>query len=179
MVYRPKVGEQITYAGHPLYLFDSGPGQLTGNEFDEPTKPPWHGIWYVMSPQGLPLPWAGTLTTDTINNRTVLAALMMTGGGWHAIPVYADSADSSGQSTCTGTCAVTWPPLLTESTSALINGLQAKSVGTITRSDGTTQVTYDGKPLYLYSLEGVVKTATGYAPAGNGNGVGGFSLVTP
>jgi predicted lipoprotein with Yx(FWY)xxD motif len=61
----------------------------------------------------------------------------------------------------------------------LTNGLEARNVGTITRSDGTTQVTYDGKPLYLYSLEAVVKTATGKAPAGNGNGVGGFSLVIP
>jgi predicted lipoprotein with Yx(FWY)xxD motif len=51
-VYRKGVGWQVTYAGHPLYLFDQGPGQVTGEGWFEPGLPPWHGIWWLMSPGG-------------------------------------------------------------------------------------------------------------------------------
>ena len=58
------------------------------------------------------------------------------------------------------------------------------TIGTITRADGTTQLTYDGHPLYLFGDEGVKRSAGfGGVALGNGNGkvVGGgtFSVVTP
>jgi hypothetical protein len=39
------------------------------------------------------------------------------------------------------------------------------------------QVTYRGRPLYLYSQESL--NLSTLLAAGNGNGVGGFSLVSP
>ena len=61
--------------------------------------------------------------------------------------------------------------------------LAAASVGTIKRADGTAQVTYKGKPLYLFAYEGIAPQGVGYAATGNGNGVkvggGVFDLVTP
>jgi predicted lipoprotein with Yx(FWY)xxD motif len=182
-VNRTGIGTQVTYAGHPLYLFDQAPGQLTGEGWDEPSLPPWHGVWWVMTPSGFSLPWPGTLTTTTINNKTVLAALMLTGIGWEPFPVYSYSSDTSSTSACTGSCAAAWPPLLTQGTSSLLGGLSASSASTITRSDKTVQLAYHGKPLYLYSLEGIVPKGTGYAATGNGNGSkaagGTFQLVTP
>jgi predicted lipoprotein with Yx(FWY)xxD motif len=61
--------------------------------------------------------------------------------------------------------------------------LSASNLATLSRADGTTQVTYKGQPLYLFSHEQIAKSATGFAATGNGAGVtvgsGTFSLVTP
>jgi predicted lipoprotein with Yx(FWY)xxD motif len=68
--------------------------------------------------------------------------------------------DTATRSNCTGTCAGYWPPVTgTPSAGPGVPG----SLGTIKRSDGTTQVTYNGHPLYTY----VGDTAPGQA-FGNG-----------
>ena len=59
-------------------------------------------------------------------------------------------ADSNGKSSCAGSCAKAWPPLLTKSAPVAAHGVQASDLGTITRSDGTKQVTYKGHPLYYF-----------------------------
>ena len=43
-------------------------------------------------------------------------------------------------------------------------------MGTIKRSNGTDQVTYGGKPLYLFAYEGIAPQGVGYVATGNGNG---------
>jgi predicted lipoprotein with Yx(FWY)xxD motif len=184
-VTRPGIGTQVTYAGHPLYLFDSGPVAVTGEGWDEPGIPPDFGLWYLISPQGAALPWADMLTpTTTAAGKTVLGATMLDAGSWHVFPLYSYSADSTGTSKCTGACAIAWPPLLTSGSPGLSGGLKAGNFGTLKRSDGTLQVTYKGKPLYYYSRELATKGASGaYALVGNGNGLKGpggtFQLVTP
>ena len=81
-VRRLHVGRQVTYAGHPLYLFDEFPGAVSGESWDEPGLPPWHGIWTLVAPSGKAAPWAGTLTVTTLpNGRKVVAAQMNTGIG--------------------------------------------------------------------------------------------------
>ena len=98
-VHRKGVGTQVTYRGHPLYLFsfEFGPGQVVGEGFFEPGLPPWHGVWWLMSPRGFPLPWAGTLTTAKIGGKTVLAASYLTEPGWINFPLYTFSADKPRQ----------------------------------------------------------------------------------
>jgi predicted lipoprotein with Yx(FWY)xxD motif len=176
---------QVTYAGHPLYLFDQKPLQTSGVGWDEPGIPPAHGLWYLLSPSGLPLSWSQMLATTTVGTRTVLGALMED-GVLHTFPVYSLSTDTATTSTCTGACAVTWPPLLTGGTPGLIDGLSSADVGTLKLPDGTVQVTYRGKPLYLYSRETIAKNSSGPGShvLGNGDGLkspggGTFSLVTP
>jgi predicted lipoprotein with Yx(FWY)xxD motif len=56
----------------------------------------------------------------------------------------------SGKSKCAGPCAEAWPPLLTEGEPKAMSGANASMLGTIERSDGTTQVTYAGWPLYTF-----------------------------
>jgi predicted lipoprotein with Yx(FWY)xxD motif len=68
--------------------------------------------------------------------------------------------DTSTASKCTGSCATYWPPVKGPATAG--SGVTG-TLGTITRSDGTTQATYDGHPLYTY----VGDTANGQAK-GNG-----------
>jgi predicted lipoprotein with Yx(FWY)xxD motif len=185
MVKRPGIGTQVTYAGHPLYLFDDKPGPVSGEGWFEPTLPPWHGVWYPVSAQGLAVPWAGMLTPSPIAGQTVLTAQLYDGNSLHDFPVYSLSSDTASKSECNGACAGTWPPLLTSGTPGVTAPLKSSDLGTLKRADGTLQVTYRGKPLYLYSLEGIIKNAAGGGhAAGNGNGKQGpdggtFSLVTP
>jgi predicted lipoprotein with Yx(FWY)xxD motif len=179
-VHRPGIGEQITYAWHPLYLFDQGPGQVTGEGWDEPGLPPWHGAWYLMAPSGHALPWVGSLTTTTVHGRAVLATPMLTGAGWVDFPVYSYSRDSAAASACRFHCARYFPPMLTSGKPGVSGGLSGADVGTLS-TPGGTQVSYHGKPLYLFSHENIGLTPHGPAAAGNGNGHsvhgGTFSLI--
>ena len=74
--------------------------------------------------------------------------------------LYWFAPDTSTTSKCTGSCATYWPPVKGPATAG--SGVTG-TLGTITRSDGTTQATYDGHPLYTY----VGDTASGQAK-GNG-----------
>jgi predicted lipoprotein with Yx(FWY)xxD motif len=66
--------------------------------------------------------------------------------------LYAFSKDGGGSSTCAGACAKAWPPLLIEhGEPEPSNGAAAARLGTITRADGSRQVTYSGHPLYSFS----------------------------
>jgi predicted lipoprotein with Yx(FWY)xxD motif len=182
-VTRAGIGEQVTYAGHPLYLFENSPDQVTGEGWDEPSIPPWHGLWYLISPAGTALAWPGTLTTLKVGGKTVLGALELTLAGWESFPLYSYSADTSTTSACSGSCATAWPPMLTSGSPALLNSLSSSKVGTIHLSDGELQLTYGGKPLYFFGIEGVTKGPQGFETLGSGNGIkagtGTFSFVTP
>jgi len=66
--------------------------------------------------------------------------------------LYAFSKDTPEASACEGACAKAWPPLLVEEGEPEpSNGADAARLATITRGDGTRQVTYAGHPLYAYS----------------------------
>ncbi len=65
--------------------------------------------------------------------------------------LYAWTQDTSSTSTCTGSCAQTWPPALTSGTPQGGTGITASMIGTSARSDSGTQVTYNGHPLYWFS----------------------------
>lgn len=84
----------------------------------------------------------------------------------NGLTLYFFEDDSSSASACTGTCAKTWPPLTTTSKAGVGGVADTTELGTITRSDGTQQVTYAGHPLYYYSGD----TKAGQT---NGEGVGG------
>jgi predicted lipoprotein with Yx(FWY)xxD motif len=93
--------------------------------------------------------------------------------------LYLFKADSVTSSACSGACAVAWPPLRTGGTPAVAGDANSALAGTISRSDGTRQVTYNGHPLYTFvkdkkpgDVNGEGVTAFGAAwfavsPAGN------------
>jgi predicted lipoprotein with Yx(FWY)xxD motif len=64
--------------------------------------------------------------------------------------IYYFDKESGSKSECYGECAVAWPPVLTKGDPQAGSGAQAGLLGTTQRNDGTTQVTYDGHPLYYY-----------------------------
>ena len=64
--------------------------------------------------------------------------------------VYYFDKEKSSTSECYGGCAEAWPPVLTEGEPEGGNGVQGGKLGTTERDDGSTQVTYNGRPLYYY-----------------------------
>jgi predicted lipoprotein with Yx(FWY)xxD motif len=64
------------------------------------------------------------------------------------LTVYVFEGDKGQGSSCTGACASVWPPVT--GTPQAGGAAMSADLGTIKRSDGTTQVTYRGHPLYLY-----------------------------
>ena len=90
--------------------------------------------------------------------------------------LYLFEADTSAQSTCTGGCAQAWPPVTTSGAPKAAGGASASLLGTSARSDGTTQVTFGGHPLYSF---------TGDTKPGDTNGEGstafgaGWDVLSP
>ncbi len=74
--------------------------------------------------------------------------------------VYLWVKDTGDMSTCNGACAGAWPPVTTTGTATATGSAKASDIGTITRSDGTKQVTYDGHPLYYFSGDSGPGTAS-------------------
>ncbi|HEX6666703.1 MAG TPA: hypothetical protein VF081_08935 [Solirubrobacterales bacterium] len=71
--------------------------------------------------------------------------------------IYRSSLDirTSGTTACNGPCARVWQPVLTgPKPIAGPGGIEQFKLDTIKRQDGTSQVTYDGWPLYTYTREG-------------------------
>ncbi len=68
--------------------------------------------------------------------------------------IYLFDIEQSTSPECYDECAEAWPPVLTEGAPISAQGARADVLGTTTRTDGTTQVTYAGHPLYYYAHEG-------------------------
>jgi predicted lipoprotein with Yx(FWY)xxD motif len=77
--------------------------------------------------------------------------------------LYSFAPDTATKSTCNGACATSWPPVKAAAGASAVKAPFA----TIKRSDGSTQLTFDGHPLYTF----VGDRAPGQA---NGNGVNAF-----
>jgi predicted lipoprotein with Yx(FWY)xxD motif len=76
--------------------------------------------------------------------------------------LYSFAPDTSTKSNCNGACAKTWPPVKPTSTSAV-----KSPFSTIKRSDGSSQVTFHGRPMYTFVGD--------HSPGqNNGNGVNAF-----
>jgi predicted lipoprotein with Yx(FWY)xxD motif len=82
--------------------------------------------------------------------------------------LYWFAPDTPSRSDCTGACAQYWPPVTGRPTAGPT--IAGSSLGTITRPDGSAQVTYDGHPLYTY----IGETAPGQANGNNLNLNGGL-----
>jgi len=89
------------------------------------------------------------MTSDTLGDVLI---------GANGMTVYLFEKDNGLESACTGGCADNWPPVMSESTPAAGDGVDASKLGV---SNG--QVTYNGHLLYYFA---------GDLVAGDMNGVG-------
>jgi predicted lipoprotein with Yx(FWY)xxD motif len=64
--------------------------------------------------------------------------------------IYLFDKEQGNTSECYEQCAVEWPPVLTKGTPAAKGDVSQGKLGTTKRDDGSTQVTYNGRPLYYY-----------------------------
>jgi predicted lipoprotein with Yx(FWY)xxD motif len=93
----------------------------------------------------------------------------------HGLTLYRFDKDTAkpSVSNCDGQCAVQWPPVIADSSTSVVQGIDNGLVSMVTRKDGTMQVTLNGWPLYRFAKD----TAPGQA---NGQGVGGtWFAATP
>jgi predicted lipoprotein with Yx(FWY)xxD motif len=95
------------------------------------------------------------VTAKHSKHGTILAA------GPKHLTVYLFEGDKGGQSACSGACAAAWPPVTTGSMPQAGGAASSAKLATITRSDGTKQVTYNGHPLYFFVKDGDAGDAYG------------------
>jgi predicted lipoprotein with Yx(FWY)xxD motif len=86
------------------------------------------------------------------------------------VTLYAFKNDTAGKSVCNGNCATLWPPLTTTGAPSADSEVSGE-VSSITRDDGTEQVTLDDQPLYYYETDDKTPGSTA------GQAVGGIWFV--
>ena len=67
--------------------------------------------------------------------------------------LYVFLADEGSESTCYDDCEASWPPLTVEGDPVAGEGVDGSLLGTTERTDGSTQVTLDGHPLYYFAAD--------------------------
>ncbi|HKO15492.1 MAG TPA: hypothetical protein VJU87_04585 [Gemmatimonadaceae bacterium] len=96
-----------------------------------------------------PAPTAGNATVKVASNATNGTYLTDENGR----ALYMFEKDSRGQSACDSACARDWPPFAAQGTPAAGDSVKTSMLSTITRKDGSRQVTYNGMPLYHYAKD--------------------------
>jgi predicted lipoprotein with Yx(FWY)xxD motif len=75
--------------------------------------------------------------------------------------LYRYTPDKTSKSTCTGACAQDWPPATIQGSEQLTVAGAKGTVSTTTRSDGSKQLVFDGKPLYRFASDASKADALG------------------
>jgi predicted lipoprotein with Yx(FWY)xxD motif len=88
---------------------------------------------------------------STVEVRATRLGKILVNSQGHTL--YLFKKDSRGKSSCTGACAKFWPPLRASGKPTAGRGVSASKLGTIKRSDGKPQVTYNGHPLYTFQQD--------------------------
>ncbi|WP_020422399.1 SCO0930 family lipoprotein [Amycolatopsis sp. ATCC 39116] len=155
--------QQVTVNGWPVYRYakDTVAGEAKGQGVG--------GTWAAITPTG-----AKAATPETAIRTTNIPGLdtVLTDGDGRTIYLFTKDGKNPPKTTCEGQCATTWPPVVARGETR-IEGVAPELVGTVTRPDGTEQVTVGGWPVYTYAQD----TAPGQA---NGHTVGGtwFAIET-
>lgn len=111
---------------------------------------------------GVPVTGAATVNVSEIGT----SGAVLVDGQERALYLFTRDTQNGSTSACTGNCLAEWPPLLTNAEPVAGEGVDASLLGTITRDDGTTQVTYNGWPLYYYVDDTAAGDATGQGMEG-------------
>lgn len=166
-VERADGSNQVTIAGWPLYRFvkDTKPGDINGQGAG--------GNWFAATPQGKKATGEpATVVTLAVMKVGQLGNIVTDREGMTLYRFDKDTARPS-KSNCNDDCATAWPPVITESDSVQVEGIDPALVGTVVRTDGRKQVTIGGWPVYRFAQDTVPCDT-------KGQGVGGvWFVVTP
>ena len=142
--------KQVTVDGRPVYTFigDKAPGDVKGQDVKK--------VWFVISPSGAqiggttskPSTTSSTPAADLKIATTKLGPVIVDAKGM-TVYYFKPDVPNSGKSSCSGECLAAWPAVVPAGATPVANGVTGK-VGEITRSDGTKQLTVDGRPVYLF-----------------------------
>jgi predicted lipoprotein with Yx(FWY)xxD motif len=91
---------------------------------------------------------AGSVAAISVGSAPEVGKVLVDSKGF---TLYYFQKDQGEKSACYGPCAKVWPPLI--GTGKVEGGAMSSELGTTERSDGTTQVTYAGWPLYTYAAD--------------------------
>jgi predicted lipoprotein with Yx(FWY)xxD motif len=96
-------------------------------------------------------PASGTGVAVPVKHSSKLGTILAAGS--KKLTVYMFEGDKGGSSSCSGACASVWPPVTTSGGPTASGAASSADLGTIARSDGATQVTYKGHPLYYFARD--------------------------
>ena len=99
--------------------------------------------------------------SETANQATAKGTVIKTGDSQYGQmlfdsrgqAIYIWQLEDTSTAQCYGNCAEEWPPVLTDGVPVASGEVNSQLLGTTKRTDGTTQVTYNGHPLYFYAHE--------------------------
>ena len=94
-------------------------------------------------------PASSSSAAPTIGTGSGSVGTYLTGASGRALYIWV--ADRKDKSSCSGACAQAWPPLTASSMPKVTGAANAADVSLISRSKGTKQVAYEGRPLYYYA----------------------------
>lgn len=158
---------QLAYNGMPLYRFigDSAPGDTKGQGVN--------GLWFVAQANLTDFPslvvqnqTQNTSKNQTQNQTAAQAVQALTDATYGkmladsgGLTLYVFNQDSPQHSSCTGSCASTWPPVEASTIPSVPSA--SGTFALIARPDGKMQVTYNGMPLYRYAGDAKPGDASG------------------
>jgi predicted lipoprotein with Yx(FWY)xxD motif len=123
----------------------------------------------VLGARVTPTVQAQAVSALTVKQDPGLGSILADGQG---MTLYTFAQDSAGTSVCNTSCAGIWPPFAPPIGDFTLPSGLGGTLGVITRSDGSEQVTYNGMPLYYFAQD--MDSGDAY-----GQGVAGFSVVLP
>jgi predicted lipoprotein with Yx(FWY)xxD motif len=94
---------------------------------------------------------SATGTTGSVSVSKTKLGLILVNSRGHTLYMFAK--DKNGKSSCNGSCAKFWPPSLQVGKPTAGSGVKASLLGTIRRSNGSRQLTYNKHPLYSFTLD--------------------------
>jgi len=144
--------------GFGLILAACGGGGATTSPSTAPTAAP-PSVEASAPASEAPASGSPAAAAGTVNlGETSLGSVLVDGEG---MTLYVFTNDTGGTSSCYDDCASSWPPLLSTAEPAPGDGVDATKLGTTERTDGGTQVTYAGMPLYTFASDTAAGDTTG------------------
>jgi predicted lipoprotein with Yx(FWY)xxD motif len=94
---------------------------------------------------------SATQSNGTVSLRQTSLGRILVNARGHTLYLFAK--DRNAKSSCNGSCAKFWPPLLSGGKPTAGSGVKPSLLGTTRRSNGSLQMTYNKHPLYTYALD--------------------------